>query len=58
VANSSDVEAVGPLQLEGFHDPVQACAKWLGREDSNLESGLERCGTESGRPSVASSLIG
>jgi hypothetical protein len=31
---------------------------WLGREDSNLESGPERCGTESGRSSVASSLIG
>jgi hypothetical protein len=27
-------------------------------EDSNLESGRERCGTESGRPSAASSLIG
>jgi len=32
--------------------------EWLGREDSNLESGPERCGTESGRPSVACSLIG
>jgi hypothetical protein len=31
--------------------------KWLGREDSNLEFRPERCGTESGRPSVGSSLI-
>jgi hypothetical protein len=35
-----------------------ARAKWLGREDSDLESGPERCGTQSGRPSVTSSLIG
>jgi hypothetical protein len=31
---------------------------WLGKEDPNLECGPERCGTESGRPSVASSLMG
>lgn len=35
-----------------------ALAKWLGGEDSNLVSDPERCGTESGKPSVAFSLIG
>jgi hypothetical protein len=34
-----------------------ARAKWLGREDSNLESEPERCSGESGRPSVGASLI-
>jgi hypothetical protein len=31
--------------------------RWLGREDSNLGSGPERCGGESGTLSVRASLI-